>query len=580
MKKIIYSFLLLFLSTNYTKAQQLICPGNYFTNGDFEIGTPTGMPETINLAQGWFAIWATGSLADFYLATTNPLGGQGPCPATGKYASCWISNMNDGFTTYREGMFNQLTTSIHANSGSYTFNFDISNMSGGKPEIGIYGIYNPTNGVGLTPTGPHTPSNMNLFGPSNTVLLGTITVPDYAACANGGPMKQNLAITFPTATTGGFPVNGITHILITHSDLVKSVKAYVGFDNFCLRVTAPTVNTCCPNLQNLLANPGFNQPGSAALSQYVYDASPSTANSISPGEFGIRNGANALAICKNWIVSDHTSCKTSTGQFMIVNGETNKGSNVNNIIWQQTLSNLQVDSNYKFCAYLKNLPACCFDLLPKVRIEVGSLNSNWITINTSADACSWQQVNYNFTATTTSETIRIVLEETGVGDGNDLAIDDIGLFKLPKPTIQTIVAITGNQISASYGTNISNVDDILPSPECGWYWVVGRIDPSTNTFMTTPTVGIGNSGFGGWNLTTSFPGYSFPMGTTQSPIWYGVGFVLMNCNCLAQTLILRKVSADPQGMRVLPDTEVLIPEAARLKLQKQVLDIIKTRQNN
>ena len=188
MKKLILLIIAVF-SLNLISAQNF-CPGNLFTNGDLEIGTPTGSDQDINNALGFSSIWAAGSLADFYAYNAGPF--PPPIPATGNYAGLWISNNPSASTTYREGLYNGLNTPISNSSGIYSFTFDIACLYGwGAAEVGVYGIYNPTAAYSATPTSSHTPSNENLFGPANTVLLGT--VPVGGGC---GQTKTTQTITF------------------------------------------------------------------------------------------------------------------------------------------------------------------------------------------------------------------------------------------------------------------------------------------------------------------------------------------------------------------------------------------------
>jgi hypothetical protein len=238
------------------------CTGNFFSNGDFETirGNPDAIvDQDINIASGWSAPWGGGqsSLAD--LACSNSvLGSQLPVPNNGGvYAGMWIINSNNPAenATYREGMYNRLTTSITPNTGSYTFNFSMSNgmiVTNNQPvTIGIYGVYNPNNTVATAPTGLFTPSTLNLWPSASgvqIVKLGTITT--TSSFTN---TWVNQSVTFNSAIAN-FPANGITHILITCDDVASTSwnKQYVYFDNFCLtRTTLPTFSECDCIPQNL-----------------------------------------------------------------------------------------------------------------------------------------------------------------------------------------------------------------------------------------------------------------------------------------------------------------------------------------
>ncbi len=224
------------------------CPGNQFDNGNFETitGNPNTLPDQdINLAVGWSALWQTGSLADLFCEGTSPAGMTSPAPLSGNFAGMWISNTDEQtVATWREGMFNLLLTPIPNGSGIYTFTFDVANLQPSNTasvEIGIYGInYNPTNPLPATPAGSHTPNNLNLFGPANSVELGVIPV--------NGVWTNTWAsqtLTFDSSMSG-FPTAGITHIMITHSELQTPTikRRYMGFDNFCLQCSkAPATST-------------------------------------------------------------------------------------------------------------------------------------------------------------------------------------------------------------------------------------------------------------------------------------------------------------------------------------------------
>lgn len=232
--------LLLTLTTLFffslTQAQEF-CPGNLFTNGDLEIGTPTGGDQDINNALGFSSIWASGSLADFYAYNAGPF--PPPLPADGNYAGLWISNNPAATTVWREGLYNELNTPIANGSGIFSFTFDLACLYGwGTSELGVYGIYNPSNSFSATPTSSHSPSNENLYGPANTVLLGTAFLAD--SCDR---YKTTQTLSFDSGAAA-FPLGGITHILLTHSDDSISGSIYIGLDNFCMQLDSPAEDTC------------------------------------------------------------------------------------------------------------------------------------------------------------------------------------------------------------------------------------------------------------------------------------------------------------------------------------------------
>lgn len=219
------------------------CPG-FIQNGDFEIvtGDPNvAVDQDIDLATHWKPLWQLGSLADLFDDNTTNYGAgcfSGPTPTSGVFAGMWIENFTNpaGSATYREGMFNELSTTIHQNTGLYDLSFDYANMSENcansrDVKIGIYGVYHPTSHpLPANPTGIATPSNLDLFGASNTVFLGEIVV---TSTTTNAWITTSISIDTNSLT---LPANGINHIMVTNSHLpfANYGKMFLGFDNFCL----------------------------------------------------------------------------------------------------------------------------------------------------------------------------------------------------------------------------------------------------------------------------------------------------------------------------------------------------------
>lgn len=210
------------------------CIKNMLMQGDFERGQPTGN-NGIDNATGWGRAWQNGSYADFYTSAQQPAGWGPPCPATGNYVSFWISNTVDATDpTYREGMIGILNSAdvIMPGTGLYRLGFDMANMGGswGTAELAVYAVHRNPSVPLVQVTGMHAPANTALFGPGNTVLLGTVRVPTPSSC-----QKSRYTITINSAMAG-FPVGGMTHVFITRSDdTTRTGRAYCAFDNFCLQ---------------------------------------------------------------------------------------------------------------------------------------------------------------------------------------------------------------------------------------------------------------------------------------------------------------------------------------------------------
>ena len=537
---ILWSLLLIsLLSSTLVSAQDDFCPGNFFDNGDFEIGTPTNTSNNITLAAGWDKIWNGSSEADYYDETSSAIGGASgaPTPPDGDYGSLWIDNRVLATSTWREGLLNQLVMPVPINTGTYSFSFDIACLHGwGDAEIGVYGVYDPAYpGTYVYPTAPtssHVPTNANLYSASGLLqeidLLGTVMVP-----SNCDDAKQNVTFTFDSNTLS---LSGdITHIVITRSETVIAGSKYVAVDNFCMALDDDTQQPndegafCCDG-KNLATNGNFEAGDTGFSSSYTQSTS------VYPGEYNVTNDASLFGTT----VTDHSFCTDSSlyptnDQFMVVNGKTQQAST--SVIYEQTLTGLRQGQRYRFCANFKNLPQCTFDILPTVFMNAGTSSSGGQIINTDeTDPCDWQSVEMTFTAGSSSEVIRILLDEGGNGDGNDLAIDDIGVFELGDPDIAFTLQNQQNpsQITASVNT-IDPSDDALACDE--YYWWVAKNTSATGIAVDFSTFAFGNNTGSmlppaasvpgpNWDLTTTFPGYTFNPSTL-----YIVGLYTPECEC-------------------------------------------------
>jgi len=169
-------------------------------------------------------------------------------------------------------------------------------------------------------------------------------------------------------------------------------------------------------------------------------------------------------------------------------------------------------------------------------------------INTSTDPCDWQTIEECFTSDSEAVTVRIHLNEEGLGDGNDLAIDDIAVQEKLSQNLAITVQHQGtdNEVTGSVNT-LSTADDmLLVNDLCieendgnQYYWFVFELDsyPFTGLFdnmvpgtfawssnQTGFSQQIGGALPSTWNLTTNFPDYVF-----EDNKLYMVGMYVPTC---------------------------------------------------
>jgi peroxiredoxin len=261
---------------------------------------------------------------------------------------------------------------------------------------------------------------------------------------------------------------------------------------------------CCPGT-NLLANGDFEAGNTAFSSQYAFGAA------ALPGKYNVITGAQALAVSPQWAVADHSTCNANSGKFMVVNGRTTQTMGTIRSIWKQTV-NVVAGKEYRFCANVKNMPQCTFDVKPVLSVQLNNPNISIgpLTVNLPNLTCKWQLISTSFTAATTGPlTIDILLNEAGLGDGNDLALDDISLQEKPQvsPNLLLVNIATTNTVPGQY--NVTASYPTLP-PGYGYYWDVCELDANDN--CKAPTLVSNPSAWWTYPAANKFNGYN---GTTN-----------------------------------------------------------------
>ncbi|MEZ5016162.1 MAG: T9SS type A sorting domain-containing protein [Flavipsychrobacter sp.] len=541
--------LLLFANLSYAQWCQQpdpgFCPGNRFNNGDFE--SVTGNPDLathqdINLATGWGSIFTNGagqSNADLACSGTSLCGGI-PLPNNGGINSgMWIHNASVASNAdFREQMYNRLVQPIAANTGFYSFTCKLASPTANSCQantantidIAVYGVLNPTNTLANNPfTSLYTPSDLNLWNgiPGvQVVLLGTITTPVG--------LNANWQIVNFTFDSNILPAGGITHIMITRSPTPSAIfrKKFILFDEFCMQPTTTPeepARGCCDEIEepNLINNGNFGDGNSGFTSTYTYQGSIG-ANSVSEGMYSVLTGAEAANISNCWDIVDHTTCTNDEGKFMVINGKTHNPQS--SIIYHQTGIPVEEGEEYIFCMYYQHLPQCAFDIFSPNNITLDFLDADFSIggCETEIDDCGWTKISYTLIPDNNTLDIVIFLNQAGIGDGNDIAIDDISLRK--KADVPD--NICGFDVSSSTtGSNIVfTANSFTPIP-AGFdvTWTVMEIDyttrnpiPGTTLTYTWPP----NS--------TNFPGYCCtPGGATPGAFTTGKSYRIIRnvTNC-------------------------------------------------
>jgi hypothetical protein len=206
---------------------------------------------------------------------------------------------------------------------------------------------------------------------------------------------------------------------------------YAYVDDFCHADCALLPVDSCGFGANLVGNGDFEAGNAGFGSDFAYEPAPASPRAVLPGEYAVIDGTEAATNSPTWLVGNHGLCD-STGMFLAVNGDTGKSSG-RRLVWSQTIP-VEPETAYCFSAYLRNLSKCALDVRPVIELHFSSPPEDSalsVPDTEGTDACDWDQVRRRIVipAGVVSLTVEIRLDESGEGDGNDLAVDDISLRK-------------------------------------------------------------------------------------------------------------------------------------------------------
>ncbi len=321
---------------------------------------------------------------------------------------------------------------------------------------------------------------------------------------------------FDYVATGTFSLNNVVYATKTSGTFPVGLVAGANNDYKIAcggGVTGGTTACGCPNVTNLVKNGDFESGSGGFSSQFK----SFTGGILLPGTFAVASSTNYKSFCANWNIADpgtnmcNKNSTRSNGQFLVVNGQTGQAPVA---AWTQTIS-LSAGKTYKFCARLRNLPQCCFDVKPQVSLSYfdGTQNRTTapVTVNqVQGNACDW--LNYSVDITipqnapaTFNAQISIMLNQSQPGDGNDLAIDDLSLIQLnPMPATQIDFGENISGINSAGQYTITAITTPL-APGDTFGWEVQEIDNTGNTLssLVNQPAWLSNP------LSCNFSGYTF-----------------------------------------------------------------------
>lgn len=381
-----------------------------------------------------------------------------------------------------------------------------------------------------------------------TLSSGELTSNGTYCFKNFAGMLNSSIAGFDWKATANFTIAGAT---ISPKEIGKRGVGFVeGQNNDCV------TKSCCGIGKNFVKNGDFRETRADFRSDYPFTRSRPF---LFPGTELIGDSRIAAKACDRWKVSGHAGgkCEENGGDnFLMINGRTTQANSNPAVVWSQEVK-VDGEGEYEFCAFFKDLKQCCFNQNPKITLQAtidGKASTQTATISTSEKPCDWQQVSTKVSvpAGASSVNLQILLDESVMGDGNDLAIDDISLTKKePVPLGETDFNNQTNVIDANT-FSITSTPLKVPKSDCKYTWSAVELDAGMNPIPPTSM---------SWTATTgtfNYSGFTFKTGP-----FYSISYKA-ECDCMTPREDGYEIRRRPsQGIMRLPNNGFEIRKAIR-----------------
>lgn len=354
---------------------------------------------------------------------------------------------------------------------------------------------------------------LNIFQAGSSTPVKTLTSPTLSAGTSycfpiePGTLGPNPALGgFDFSATGAFTLG--TNVTKLTTDPVVAGNN----NDYKIKCDVPpteTSDSCCGG-KNLVPNGGMDLVGERPRSGYEYIALNGR-SPLLPGSFTLINVEGLGKACPTWkLPAACNATKDFTGGVMLVNGLTNQAAGKTGVILDQNLSlpkpEKGEEAEYKICFHYLPLPACCFDVVPKLKVVVtkgGGAPATLTNVSDVATGCG-HLYSANFKAPQGAANLQILLAEDGRGDGNDLMIDNVSIRQLAAvPTASMMFNLVAAGAGGGNYHITLNAPASLTNPPYNWEWEVSG--PGINPPITVggnPSTNFGNKDFSGSNQYT------------------------------------------------------------------------------
>ncbi|MCA9120444.1 MAG: hypothetical protein H6822_09555 [Planctomycetaceae bacterium] len=419
------------------------------------------------------------------------------CRAGGHFGYAYVDNFCGTCTDSPTGdLAFDADHSTRCGKGNVCYNYTLpsaSNAAGNVSGTAVItlDIYQNGSLLATLPSSPTLSTGTNYcFG-----MIDPTTIPGIDVAAGG----------IDLAATGTFTLGGSVQTLSVGTMPEGRIPGQNNDYRIACGDTPHLATNCCLG-KNLVPNRTFDPDGTPPGSEYH----PAANNgSLVPGTFILSKVEGIGDACRNWMLPPAcANTQDFSGYVMLVNGLTNQPTGSTSVIWEQkfelpTLPGVK-EPEYRICFRYLPLPQCCFDIQAKPNIVVTGQSGPIALSNVSdVDTGCGHLFSASFTSNSGAALLQIVLPEDGLGDGNDLLIDNISVVQL----VKVPAALLLFNLQAAPGTG--GTYDVtltaptgLTNPPYTWAWEMW--DPSGPTLVQSVPGNLPATAFSSLTISTPY----------------------------------------------------------------------------
>lgn len=256
--------------------------------------------------------------------------------------------------------------------------------------------------------------------------------------------------------------------------------------------TTPQRVGCCLGKETVVYTEDFQHPQEIASE---YERLHSLEEHLIPGTFVVTDVKGIEYACRNWRLP--AAClKTHdfSGNVLLINGLTSQKppAPATAVVWSHDIvlpeSSDVKEAEYRVCFHYLPLPQCCFDIPARPHLALKGVDGP-LTVNSDSDSetgCGRLSVATFHAVPGSTIKLEILLDGNGMGDGNDLLIDNISVTRIVAvPATVMYFALVDGLVTGGVYDATATASGFLTHGPYSWDWVLTD-DADTTLSMGTP----------------------------------------------------------------------------------------------